>query len=112
MDKFNFSNNSEVIDWLRKTKLIKPCRTCSICDRPMKWSAKPKNADGWVWRWGKCQKMVTICEDSFFVGIRLQLIEIVHLAWYWALQIRGCDVAREMGINEKTVVKYNRIFRQ
>ncbi len=56
--------------------------------------------------------MCTIREGSLFAGIRLQLIEIVHLAWYWALQLPMVDTAREMEISQTTVTKYNKLFRQ
>jgi hypothetical protein len=56
--------NAEVVEWLRETKLIKQERICNGCNRKMKWSSKPNNADGFVWRCGKCQKMCTIREDS------------------------------------------------
>jgi hypothetical protein len=110
--KFNFNTNEEIVEWLKQTRLINPRRICDGCARPMRWAKKANNSDGCVWRCGKCQKMCTIREGSFFAGIRLQLIEIVHLAWYWALQLPMVDTAREMEISRTTVTKYNQLFRQ
>jgi hypothetical protein len=109
---FVFDNNHDIIEWLKTTKLLKQQRICTGCQKPMKWSLKPNNQDGWVWRCGKCQKICTIREDSFFSQIRLTLFDIMKLLRHWALEYRSCDTSLVLNIARKTVIKYNQLFRQ
>ena len=44
--------------------------------------------------------------------MRLHLIEVLKLMYYWSLQMPNKDTVDLLRISEKTIIKYNQIVRQ
>ena len=107
-----------LIDWLQGRGLLGDLSgICECCfeGKGKLVEDKSYSKDGVVWRCTnrKCNKKVSIREESWFSGSHLLLEQIVKLTYYWVYSLPKDHISRELKIgSEHTLVDWENFARE
>lgn len=110
-------SNEAAVHWCREKGLLRLFADCSICRQAMH-EVSDTSVDGIIWRCTrklqgiKHDQKRSIRHQSIFSGSHLSLKEIVYILYEWSINTSVQDTAHELSINESTVVKWYKTWRE